>query len=367
MGPQPRRAAASGDADSADRRGPCPRPLPPRPFGRWHGRDHAGGDAGEDRRAPSDQEEAEENVLLHSHDAAGDTPHPGTDRRRPGYAPAHRRGAAVFALAAVVALVHVGPARGTSVVAEHSTTGVMLSADATIGFDGVGSTAGNDFLTVMDGALALPAIGPVATASAVAAMQSPPGGGDPKDGVSADTRLIFSFGQGVAGALVDDDTFRFDITGSASALAALNTVGNPADAVVEASATATFRLNATTRPDGDHVGNLQLPDLRPLDPLAFETLLAVRVLESAPPFNLPLPVAAMAAGDTGVTVPVLSGNQYAIELSYGLRVPHGVDPDFDLGSYIVTLHANIPAPGMLLPIAAVAMIGALKRRARRPV
>ena len=149
------------------------------------------------------------------------------------------RGSLVFgtSLLFILTLAASGGARADTYLGPCAQNGVLMFAQLTLSYDGAVPTLG-DSTTVPDSA------GPVVPPGTdVEALVSPPPflptTGDAKDNITATMSSRFDFGTPVGATPLD--TFEFDLAASASAVAALNFSGNPADAVIGVKAHAVDR------------------------------------------------------------------------------------------------------------------------------
>ena len=144
----------------------------------------------------------------------------------------------VFGTTLLVAstLTAFGSARADTYLSACALNGVLVTAEVMVTYDGALPDPLDSKTVPAFDAVVLPGT----TADAVVPpFFFPPDTGDPKpDGVTAEASSRFEFG--TPSGTTPLDTFVFDAAGNASALAAFNTAGNPADAVIQVIASAEF-------------------------------------------------------------------------------------------------------------------------------
>ena len=267
------------------------------------------------------------------------------------------------------------PAASVTYLDDCAHNGVVLKSELTIGYQGPGGTTGTFVPGFPPPALDLVLSAPPAqtlvvnpSPSGVAAIgpitRLPLGGGVPmKDQVRGRVESFFEFGT-PSGAR-PNDTFRLRAVGMGSAVASLNSAGNPSDAHVFARASAEFfnGLTPISGPATTCAGVIWLTQMRGL--LAFETLMELRVVQDFT--GTPVVVANQVAGDPPLLVTLVPGESYLIEFRYEYHVPFGMDPNFDASvEFNVLLPAAVPAmdgtkrgvlAALFIGLAALAMAG----------
>jgi hypothetical protein len=173
--------------------------------------------------------------------------------------------------------------------------------------------------------------------------------GDLKDQASGTIELSV-----LLGSLSAPDVFTFTASGTASAVSAYAVAGDPAAAIVELIATASFYLDAFGVA-GSYLGTIQVGALRPASP--YETF---DVKISSLGHGV---IATLLPGSPAAAVPLHSGDSYTLDVLYRMEVPFGVDPDFEL---TVGMSAQpVPEPkAALLLLAGVGILWAGTRRKR---
>ncbi len=231
-----------------------------------------------------------------------------------------------------------------SVIADNSGNGALLTSFV----DGLYSGA-----TTADhvyGGLGLTAIGHADPTSPTLPVSGPaivdPGAPvAPTSGEGSIDALVttaFNFGTPVGTAAYDTFTLYSNLT--ASALSALNSAGEQADAVVGSLNRLDFFIDSsasgfsTVAPD-TVVGTAVLGAMRDLIP--YETG-KLEVLQDG------AIVASLLPGASGLTVSLLAGHSYALQLWHGLNVPYGVDPSAALTITGSLLPSVVPEPPVAL-------------------
>ena len=171
----------------------------------------------------------------------------------------------------------------------------------------------------------------------------------PKDLASGSSGIDFVFGSGAS-----SDSLSITLTADASAENSFDASGDPAQAVVNLSATARFFLDAafggTTA--GAAVGSLDLPALRAAT--IYERFNVVVTRDGL------IEVGFQSPGDGALSITLFSDSLYDVFVTYAFEIPHGVDPTASL-----TIGASVvpePATGSLLALSLIAL--ALSRRQR---
>jgi hypothetical protein len=232
--------------------------------------------------------------------------------------------------------------------------GVNISSDVTVKYNGVGAGAA-DTNSASDSGLVIPTTpSDIATA---AANLTPAGGGDDKDKVEGFLTAAFEFGTPFGSTAFD--TLRLDAFGSASAVDAKNSAGNPAGAEVTGWARTDFFIEGGTGMDCDTF--LHLPAVRNLLP-PYETFLEINV--SSTVVN-----ATLGPGSPAQTILLPEGHLYQIQLNYDYAIPNGIDPDFAF-SYEVLVGGVPTVPGlgmeaMIVVALLLVGLGTVLLRARR--
>ena len=172
----------------------------------------------------------------------------------------------------------------------------------------------------------------------------PLGGGLAKDQVVGRFSSEFEYALPVGTRPLD--SFRLRANGSGSAVAAFDLAMGPADALVQGRATAEFFVDTLPAgtplpPPPNCAGTVFLPPLRPLAP--HEVVLQLTVLRAAG--GVMVPIYTQVPGGPPATVAIGPAALYRVVLDYTLRVPHGVDPSFDVDLEI-TVNEEVPAPGL---------------------
>ncbi len=172
--------------------------------------------------------------------------------------------------------------------------------------------------------------------------------------IAARMETLFQFGAPLGARSYD--TFNFISQLTASATSAQNSAGEQADAVVGAVGRLEFFLDAffaSTAPD-TVVGSIVLGPIRTL--ALYESAKVDIIQDGTTIIDSLLP------GTAGLSVALLSGHSYAIELSHGLHVPFGVDPTVSLNIAGSLRARAIPEPSLpiLLAIAGI-LLFAMKR------
>lgn len=249
-------------------------------------------------------------------------------------------------VAACLLAVSAAPARAGPVNA-FSFNRVSVFADALTQFVG-GSAVMTDEPPAFNGVFDAPDVSH--TFGADSALL--PFAGSAKDGAQGHASGVLLLQTGTS-----DDVFTFHFSGTASAEQALAAADDPASAYVDLNAGFTFRIDEFTAagPVGTFVGNLDLGGLRAAT--SYET---ITVLVSTLGSGV---VRTVRAGDPGTSVPLVSGDTYTLDLSYQLRVPHGVDPDFTVsfGARAVMVPVPEPSASALLALG-LAGVGFVARR-----
>jgi len=180
---------------------------------------------------------------------------------------------------------------------------------------------------------------------------------------SIDARMETNFQFGAPLGAGTYDTFSFLSNLTASALSARNSAGEAANAAVNSMGRLDFYLDpffAGVAPD-TVVGTAVLGSLRSMATYEFAQ---VDIFQDS------ALIASLLPGDAGLSVSLLAGHGYGLQLSHALNVPYGIDPSVSLvvsGS----LHASdVPEPSVLLLIALGGIMTittrAQCRRASRP-
>lgn len=181
-----------------------------------------------------------------------------------------------------------------------------------------------------------------------------PFSGGAKDGAQGHAGGVLLLQTGTA-----DDVFTFHFSGSASAEEAFAASGDPASAYVDLNAGFHFRIDEFTAagPAGTFVGNLDLDALRAATP--YET---ITVQVSSLGHGV---IRTLHAGDPGGSVALLSGDTYTLDLSYQMRVPHGVDPEFvvDFGARATLAPVPEPSTWVLVGLGLAGIAFVVRRRA----
>ena len=244
------------------------------------------------------------------------------------------------------------PAAAVTYLDDCAHNGVLLKSELSIGYQGVGHSVGTFVpgfpIPPVDLALSSPPVSQLVVnpaAGGVAAIgpitRLPLGGGGGKDQVQGRVESFFEFG--TPSGTLPIDTFRLRALGLASAVAAFNSAGNPADAHVFARASAEFFNGVTpiSGPATTCVGVVQVAQMRTLAP--YETLMELRVVQDFT--GTPVVVANQLPGDPPLAVTLVPGESYLIEFRYEYHVPFGVDPNFDAVVEITVAPAQ-PVPSM---------------------
>lgn len=148
------------------------------------------------------------------------------------------------------------------------------------------------------------------------------------------------------GSLSAADTFTITASGTASAVNAYAAPGDPATAIVELLATASFYLDEFGVA-GSYLGAVHVDALRSAAP--YET------------FNVKISslghgvIATLLPGSPAAEIPLHSGDSYTLDVLYRMEVPFGVDPDFELTVGMSALPVPEPKSAFLL----LAGLGAL--------
>jgi len=136
------------------------------------------------------------------------------------------------------------------------------------------------------------------------------------------------------------DSFRLRARGTASAFASLDNSATPADAVFIAHASAEFYVDVMSSLSCK--GDIFVAPMRPLAP--HEVLLELKIEQHVG--GVVTVIASQAPGDPGILVTLPPGAYYRILLNYKLRVPYGVDPDFDVDTSISFIEASTSTPAL---------------------
>lgn len=290
----------------------------------------------------------------------------------------------VVLLASLLSILTGTSAHALSYLRACALNGIEFESEMVIGYNNPGtpmapSTAllPSDDVWRMFGppGLALESLGSFGGTMVGPTTRSPVGGtlADPsKDVVTGEVLNEFEFGWPVSG--VDEsslDTFRIQVTGSASAVGALDAASSPADAVLEATARVEFYNEATpsTSPPYHCYGQILLPPLRPLAP--YEVKYEIEVFEKhgpSGPFDL---IYTHTAGSLGWSTLITPSFTYRLVLTYLLVVPHGEDPPFDAQlAFTVEEDSSVPVPSAswltLLALAASLLFVGVRLGKRSP-
>ena len=251
-------------------------------------------------------------------------------------------------------------ARGSTLVS-HSANAARIRASIDVGFVGAGSTGLDRDSDSQLAPFVLPAPGAVVSVAVSASKPTPAFGSGTATG-TINTQLTYGTG--------DSDAFDFTGLVTLSALTALNTAGNMSGADVVAVGSVTFMLDAgyglhpiTGLPTvaGDLVGKLVLAAPGPLG--AYEMARNVSVVKD--PSSTLVVVATLSAGDPATSVDLYVGSDYRINFEYIARVPHGIDPVFDINFSAESV--VVPEPSVLASLIGLGTMGLLAfARRRRP-
>lgn len=176
-----------------------------------------------------------------------------------------------------------------------------------------------------------------------------PATGDAKDEARGSVEVSV-----LLGSLSAADVFTFTASGTASAVNAYAAPEDPATAIVELVATASFYLDAFGVP-GSYLGTVHVDALRAANP--YESF---DVKVSSLGHGV---IATLLPGAPATDVPLFSGDSYTLDLVYRMEVPFGVDPDFELTVGMSAL--PVPEPdGAILLLAGLGVMGAAARWSR---
>lgn len=249
-----------------------------------------------------------------------------------------------------------------SILNQYAPNGAQMNTQVRVGYLAPGTPLPPFFIFGPSGSdndnIAVdPTSGPVVNvvSSSVAGVTPPLSSAGAKDVINASVTQTYELGAPFPGASLSFDQLSFNLTGSASALDAQISPGNPLDAYVEIKASIFFFLDSLL--GAGVVGSMAFPAIRPLQ--AHELYLFQSVMEES------LPVFFHYAGEADESFNLSTGHFYTIQLEYAMLVPYGVDPPFHIS--IINPFSSPVNPALPEPSGAALMLlsaAAIRKRKR---